>query len=197
MGPEQVDEPSPGSRLTTTVECRWWAPGRIPEGFADWFATLGQVDVDAERRDHYLPDEGHPERNVKVRDWTTCEVKVRTHRDPIRVAGGSGWLERWNKRSVPGLFELVDETTLVEVVKHRFLVTIDGCQVELTEAAIDGRAWHSLALEADDTPPGNTSLDPVLARLEHAGLGRVMELTADRSHGYAQHLLTMLDAGES
>ena len=126
---------------------------------------------------------------MKVRDGTTCEVKVRTGREPIRAAGGSGWVERWRKRSVPRLPGLVDGTTLVEVVKHRRLVTIDGCQVELTEVSIAGRTWHSLALEANDSPPGSTTLEPVVARLANAGLGRFMELTADRSHGYAQHLL--------
>lgn len=197
MRAEQVDEMAPGDGPTTTVECRWWAPGRIPAELAAWFATLGRVAVDAERLDRYLLDRGHPARNVKVRDGTTYEVKVRTSREPTRVAGGSGWVERWNKRSGPRLPEPVDGTTLVKVVKHRFLVTIDGCQVELTEASIADRPWHSLAFEATDSPPGTTTLDPVLARLAHAGLGRFMELTADRSHGYAQHLLMVFDEGES
>lgn len=197
MMAEQVDGVAPGGCLTTTVECRWWAPGPIPEELAVWFATLDQVDADAVRRDRYLLDEAHPDRNVKVRDGTTCEIKVRTRREPIRVAGGSGWVERWNKRSVPRLSEQVDGTTLVEVVKHRLIVTMDGCQVELTAVTIAEEKWHTLAFEANDSPPGSTTLDPVVARLANAGLGRFMALTADRSHGYAQQLLFVLDAGES
>lgn len=193
----EQDEMTPGDCPTTTAECRWWVPGRIPEELAAWFATLGQVHVDAKRLDRYLLDEGNPYRNVKVRDGTTCEVKTRTSRQPTRAFGGSGWVERWHKRSAPRLSDLVDGTTLVEVVKHRRLVTIDGCQVELTEASIADRTWHSLALEASDSPPGSTSLEPVLAKLAEAGLGRFMELTADRSHGYAQHLLAVGSDGES
>lgn len=194
MRPEQADQADSVVRLTTTFECRWWAPGRIPEAFASWLATLGQVDVATERRDRYLLDEGRPAQNVKVRGGTTCEVKVRTSRDPIDVAGVSGWLERWKKQSVPE-FDPVEDTASVEVVKHRLLITIDDGQVELTEASIAGRTWHSLALEADDNPPGSTMLGPVVARLEHAGLGRFMELTADRSHGYGHHLQVVLDGG--
>ena len=197
MTAERVDEFFPASRMTTSVECRWWAPGRIPGELATWFATLGAVDVDAERHDRYLLDRGHPDRNVKLRNGTVYEVKVRTRREPTRVAGGSGWVERWNKRSVSRLSEPVAGATLVEVVKLRGLVTIDGCQVELTEVSVADRTWHSLALEADDSPPGSTTLEPLLAQLAGAGLGRVMELTADRSHGYAQHLLLALAGGGS
>jgi hypothetical protein len=46
---EQLDEIAPGDGLTTTVECRWWAPGRLREEFAAWFATLGEVRINADR----------------------------------------------------------------------------------------------------------------------------------------------------
>ena len=66
----EQDEMAPGGCLTTTVECRWWAPGRIPEELAAWFATLGPVHVDTKRRDRYLLDEvpPRPEREGPRRD---------------------------------------------------------------------------------------------------------------------------------
>jgi hypothetical protein len=159
--------------METTLEVRWFGPGRPPDDIARRFDALGAPAPEG-RVDTYLPLPGTDDLGVKLRDGgTALELKLRQHDfGDTKVAGGVvGNLERWQKWSFP-----VEDATCraaalglptgaqVEVEKRRRLVTFllapdgsarpaderegDGCSVEITSLVVKDSEWWSLGFEA-------------------------------------------------
>ncbi|HEY3240256.1 MAG TPA: hypothetical protein VGL92_11865 [Acidimicrobiia bacterium] len=159
--------------MDTTLEVRWFGPGRPPDALTRRFDELGAPGPQT-RTDTYLHLSGTDDLGVKLREGGQAfELKLRQHDFGESKLGGrvAGSLERWQKWSFP-----VDDArcqaaglglpgeSLVEVEKRRRLVTYglardgtvspvggrqgDGCSVEVTMLALGGSEWWSLGFEA-------------------------------------------------
>jgi hypothetical protein len=158
--------------METTLEVRWFGPGRSPDEVDHRFDALGAPGPEA-RTDTYVLLDGTDDLGVKLREaGKALEFKLRQHDfGDSKVATVSGNLERWQKWSFP-----VEDATcrsaalglpsgsLVEVEKRRRLVIYrlapdgsavkaeqrsgDGTSVEITSLAAKGSEWWSLGFEA-------------------------------------------------
>lgn len=161
-----------GEEAETTLEVRWFGPGRPPDGLTKAFDDLGAPGPES-RTDTYLLLSGTDDLGVKLREGGEAfELKLR-QRDlgSMRFAAATGNLERWQKWSFP----VTDATcraaalglpgqSLIDVEKGRRLVTHrlspdgsvthagertgDGCSVEITSLLVKGADWWSLGFEA-------------------------------------------------
>lgn len=159
--------------METTLEVRWFAPGRPRDALTRRFDDLGAPGPQS-RTDTYLAISGTDDLGVKLREGGQAfELKLRQHDFGAAklTAGAAGNLERWQKWSFPvtdaasraSRLGLPGES-LVEVEKNRRLLTYrlapdgsaspveeragDGCSVELTRLMVRGREWWSLGFEA-------------------------------------------------
>jgi hypothetical protein len=158
--------------VETTLEVRWFAPGRPPEALAARFDELGAPGPEG-RTDAYLHLPGTDDIGIKLRDGGEAFELKRRERDfgETKFAGAAGNLERWQKWSFPiadaacrsRALGLPGES-LIEVEKNRRLATYrmapdgsvslieeragDGCSVELTLLVVGRREWWSLGFEA-------------------------------------------------
>lgn len=161
--------------METTLEARWFAPGRPPDALTRRFDDLG-VPGPQGRTDTYLYLSGTDDLGVKLREGGTAfELKLRQHDfGETKLAGVAGHLERWQKWSFPVTdaacqaagFGLPVESW-VEVEKNRRLITYrlaadgtvfpvaarqgDGCSVEITSLVTNHSEWWSLGFEAFGT----------------------------------------------
>lgn len=158
--------------METTVEARWFGPGRPPDALTRRFDELGAPGPDR-RMDAYLSLAGTDDLGVKLRaGGDAFELKLRQHDvGEARFAGGAvGQLERWQKWSFPVADAACRASGLglpgswIEVEKNRRLVTYglaadgtvsrvearqgDGCSLELTSLVVNGSVWWSLGFEA-------------------------------------------------
>src|SRR5262245_9814083 len=159
-----------------TAEVRWFWNSICPQ-VHDWFFKTGlQPGGGHPRTDRYLSQPNTAEISIKERgDTPGLQVKglVATRRSPA-LASGTSHLEIWCKWSctIPGL-KLTDEVAITktrwlrqfdtskpaateipldsnEKPKPGYSLAIEGCNVELTEVRILGRAdvWWTLGFEA-------------------------------------------------
>jgi len=159
--------------METTLEARWFGPGRPPDALTRRFDVLG-VPGPQTRTDTYLFLAGTHDLGVKLREGGKAfELKLRQHDfGEAKLAGDvTGTLERWQKWSFPvtdgscqasGLG--LPGASLIEVEKNRRLATYrlapagtvslveerqgDGCSVEITSLETHGSQWWSLGFEA-------------------------------------------------
>lgn len=184
--------------MQPTTEVRWWWPGRSSLAVDRWFAGLEGVVRDEERVDRYLAAIGDADTGVKVRAGECLDVKTLTRRtaDVPLGDGAVGTVESWSKwsfRLAPGAptgDDLDgDPATWVAVRKRRWLLDVEGCEVELAGTTAGAQAWWTLALEASGHG------DVALARLVDTARWLLstsppaaLALDAERSRGYAEHL---------
>lgn len=159
--------------METTLEVRWFGPGRPPDELVARFDDLAAPGP-ARRTDAYLLLPGTDDLGVKLREGGVAfELKLRQHDfGEAKFAGGpAGNLERWQKWSFPvadaacRMASLgLPAGSLVDVEKRRRLVTYrlapdgfvtqvderagDGCSVEITSLLVNASAWWSLGFEA-------------------------------------------------
>ncbi len=196
--------------METTLEVRWFGPGRPPEGITHRFEALG-APAPERRVDTYLQLAGTDDLGVKLRGGAAAlEFKLRQHDfGDTKVAGAvAGNLERWQKWSFP-----VEDATcrtaalglpaasLVEVDKRRRLVTYrlapngsavpgggregDGCSVEITSLTAQSTEWWSLGFEAFGSQDRLADALTATAEAFFAGGAKVSELlTGALSCGY-------------
>jgi hypothetical protein len=159
--------------METTLEARWFAPGRPPDALTRQFDDLGAPGPQS-RTDTYVFLSGTDDLGVKLREGGEAfELKLRQHDfGETKLTGGvAGHLERWQKWSFPvtdaacraaGLG--LPGEPLIEVEKNRRLVTYrlaadgtvslvearqgEGCSVEITSLVVSGSEWWSLGFEA-------------------------------------------------
>jgi hypothetical protein len=158
--------------METTLEMRWFGPGRPPDELASRFDELGACGPE-DRTDTYLLLPGTDDLGVKLRDGgSALELKLRQHDfGATKLAGVAGNLERWQKWA----FRVEDDGcravalglptgSMVDVGKRRCLVTYrlapdgsaapadgregDGCSVEITSLLVRGAVWWSVGFEA-------------------------------------------------
>ncbi len=158
--------------METTLEVRWFAPGRPPDGLTGRFDDLGAPGPQS-RTDTYLLLPGTDHLGVKLREGGEAfELKLRQRNlGAMKLAAASGNLERWQKWSLPVADAAcraaalgLPAGSLVDVEKHRRLVTYrlspdgsvalggeragDGCSVEITSLLVKGSEWWSFGFEA-------------------------------------------------
>ncbi|MGZ8614023.1 MAG: hypothetical protein ACXWX4_05000 [Actinomycetota bacterium] len=167
--------PGRGAR---SLEVRWIRPGPVPPAL---ISHLGPFDDPIERRaDRYLVDLGIPGLGVKIRGGIQLDLKAsRGSPGRLRVAGGEGTLEVWEKWTLPlqhdaapdpasagwvtlhkTRYRRTFELTAAGLVERPVLEEIEsGCTVDLTEVDRSGDVWWTLAFEATGSPG---SLEPCL-----------------------------------
>ena len=152
-----------GSR---SLEVRWIRRGPLPPALIDRFGPFRDpIEV---RSDRYLVDPSTAGFGVKIRAGVQLDVKAyRGSPGRLRVPGGDGRLELWEKWSLPllatdpekdadGWITLEKtrrrrafELTAGGLVERSVLEEIEpGCTFELTEVVGGGEVWWTLGLEA-------------------------------------------------
>jgi hypothetical protein len=190
-----------------TLEVRWINPGPVPPVLVD---RLGPFRDPIERRaDRYLIDPWTPEFGVKIRGAVELDVKAfRGSRGRLRVPGGGGRLEEWEKWTFP-LGETSPEKdgerwVTIEKTRRRraFELTADGlaersmldealqgCTFELTEVVGEGRVWWTVGFEASSAPDTlELSLRACVDRLLEDPLPDNIELPSTASMSYTRWL---------
>ena len=152
-----------GSR---SLEVRWIRRGPLPPALIDRFGPF-RVPIEV-RSDRYLVDPSTEEFSVKVRGGVQLDVKAyRGSQGRLRVPGGGGALEVWEKWSLPlraadpekdaGGWITLDKTrrrrpfelTAHGLVERSVLDEVEpGCTFELTEFVGRGEVWWTLGFEA-------------------------------------------------
>lgn len=183
-----------------TTEVRWWWPGGVPPGIDTWFAGLRDAVRDEVRSDHYLLTASGRDLGIKARSGESLDIKTLADRTPgvTIVDGIVGTVEQWQKWSfalAPDDLGLADlrHGAWVRTRKSRWLIGTANTEVELVAVELAGQRWWSLAVEAEGTgPDGRERLVALVRRLAAAGIPDGLELSDDRSYGYAE-LLTRRD----
>lgn len=173
--PEPV--PSTGDGGLCSLEVRWIRRGPLPPALIDRFGPFGDpIEV---RPDRYLVDPWTAEFGVKIRGGVQLDLKAyRGSRGNLRVPGGGGRLELWEKWSLPlratdpdrdaGGWITLDKTrrrrafelTADGLVERSVLDEVEtGCTFELTEFLGAGQVWWTLGFEASGAAE---KLDPSL-----------------------------------
>lgn len=190
-----------------SLEVRWIHPGPVPAILID---RLGPFPIPIERRaDKYLVDPGTPDLGVKIRDGIQLDLKAfRGSPGQLRVQGGEGKLEGWEKWTFPmgevGPDPADDGWAMLHKTRHRrtFELTAEGlvermvaeevdpgCTVELTEVDGGGDVWWTLAFEATGSP---TTLEACLRACVELLLDRPLpdgiELRPETSMSYTRWL---------
>lgn len=154
----------------TTAEIRWFVKGNIPKEINDWIQNLkGEIEYQTPRTDLYLNIKDTPNLGVKFREGR-FEVKQKmAELGELIYGSNSGNAELWKKWSFEARDEKIQFADIinkewVEVIKSRklkkYIVTnegeikegfdnyqSDGCNLELTEVAIQSSIWWTLGLE--------------------------------------------------
>lgn len=191
--------------MEPTAEMRWWWSGRCPDHVSVWFATLPGAIEEERRTDHYLHLPGHPECGIKARAGDRLDVKVRVGSEPDVVVAEdvTGHLEHWTKWRFPlashgpGADDLDGgDVSWVRATKHRWLVEVGECEVELAEVDVGGTVAWSIAAEGRGAgPTGRGHVLDGMTWIVDRGLPGVVTLTPDRSRGYPAQLLAVLARG--
>jgi hypothetical protein len=163
---EREPVPSLLSGGSRSLEVRWIRRGPLPSALIDRFGPFRDpIEV---RSDRYLVDPSTAAFGVKIRGGVQLDVKAyRGSRGDIRVPGGDGALEAWEKWSLPlramdperdaGGWITLDKTrrrrafelTAHSLVERSVLDEVEpGCTFELTEFVGEGEVWWTLGLEA-------------------------------------------------
>jgi hypothetical protein len=159
--------------METTLEVRWFDPGRPPDVLTRRFDGLGAPGPQS-RTDTYVAAPGTDDLGIKLRQGGEAfEVKLRQQDfgETKLATGVAGNLERWQKWS----YAVADPDcrasslglpgeSLIEVEKNRRMIIYrlspdgsvslaeeragDGCSVELTRLVVRRREWWSLGFEA-------------------------------------------------
>ena len=169
-GGEQPRAQTPPSvqagRGSRSLEVRWIRRGPLPSVLIDRFGPFR--DPIEQRTDRYLVDHWTPELSVKIRDAVQLDLKAyRGSSGHLRVPGGGGPLEVWEKWSFPlgemGSERAVEGWLALDKTRHRraFELTAQGlversvleeggprCTFELTEVVGGGDLWWTLGFEA-------------------------------------------------
>lgn len=163
-GREPVPIPLAGG--SRSLEVRWIRRGPLPPALIDRFGPFR--DPIERRPDRYLVDPWTAEFGVKIRGGVQLDLKAyRGSPGRLRVPGGSGRLEVWEKWSLPlratdpegdaGGWITIDKTrrrrafglTADGLVERSVLDEVgSGCTFELTEVVGAGQVWWTLGLEA-------------------------------------------------
>jgi hypothetical protein len=185
-----------------TTEVRWWWRGRCPAGVRAWFRQLSVGGREEVRTDHYLVRAG-ADLGVKTREGRQLDVKELLGREADVVVAPDvvGTLERWVKWVFPLTADAPSGEALdtaggawLAVRKHRWLVDVGACELELAEVDIAGDAWWTLALEAVGTDPvGLARLEKGLAELLGPTTPAEVDLAGAGSCGYPAQLERLLD----
>lgn len=189
-----------------TLEVRWIHPGPVPEAMFGW---LGPFDEWIEHReDRYLADPVVPELGVKIKGGVELDLKVlRGSPGELEVPGGGrGRLELWEKWRFPleaVAVPPVDGSGWLAIRKVRRRrsfrpaedgiversvaeAELPGCSVELTEFAVLGQTWWTLAFEAGGDPGSlERDLRATAAWLFHAPPPEGVRLDLADSMSYA------------
>lgn len=200
---------SPVTEGIRSLEVRWIFPGPVEAAVTGWF---GRFPVGTEsREDTYLLNPDLLGLSVKIRAAGALDVKV-YHGSPgiLDVAGRvRGHLEFWQKWSFPydpPAQDGGDPPGWRPVHKTRLLSRFTqaggpgqtpfpvvpgepGCEVELTEVAVDGYTWWTLGFEA--TGPADLlrgELEAAAALVFSGPLPAGMELGTGDSLSYAEWL---------
>ena len=149
-----------------SLEVRWIRRGPLPPALIDRFGPFGDpIEV---RSDRYLVDPSTAEFGVKIRGGVQLDVKAyRGSQGRLRVPGGEGALEVWEKWSLPlratdpekdaGGWITLDKTRRRRafelnahgLVECSVLEEVEaGCTFELTGFVGGGELWWTLGLEA-------------------------------------------------
>jgi len=200
--------------METTLEVRWFGPGRPPDVLATRFDEL-RAPAPQRRTDTYVLLPGGAALGVKLRDGRVAfELKLRSQDlgDTTWAGGTTGRLERWQKWSLP-----IDDAacraaglglpagSLVGVEKHRRLVTFqlapdgsvdvvdervgDGCSVEVTSLLAKGSEWWSVGFEAFGTEDRLAGALAAAAGAFFSESGTCAALAGARSCAYPAWLL--------
>ena len=158
--------------MFSSVEVRWFYPGKVPTQVQRWFDQDNKLDPLPERTDFYLRYTGGS-LGVKLRQGY-IELKQNTqHYGPVRFHQSvQGQVEGWQKWSIPVVEEsgIVDSvrgnTAWLGVLKQRCLrmfalnrkikeISPDvypelGCSWEITKVSLSDRSdiWWTVAYEA-------------------------------------------------
>ena len=197
----------PVTERVRSLEVRWILPGQLEAAVTGWFARFPAW-VES-REDVYLVDPQLPGLSVKLRRGRALEVKVyQGSPGLLEVAGRArGCLESWDKWSFP--YGPPGQRAAarpgwrpVRKLIRRFAFTGGqgraraprkdgeaGCEVELTEVGVHGRAWWTLGFEATG-PAGllRGELETTAALVFAQALPGGMELDAGDSQSYLQWL---------
>jgi hypothetical protein len=167
----------PGVSVDVTAEVRWFFDGRLPEDVVSWFTLDGTTGLAESRYDTYRLG-GPIDIGMKYRFGSILELKRREGApEPISMGPDEdGWLERWRRWSpADDLVEVGEDTTRVDVdktvVKRRFdpdgreqplseatrAMTGQGCDVEIADVSVDGRAGWTFAFAAFGLADGDRS----------------------------------------
>lgn len=187
-----------------TTEVRWWWRGGCPAGVRTWFQQLGDGGREEVRTDHYLVRAG-PDLGIKTRQGRQLDVKQLLERESdVAVAPGVvGTLERWVKWVFPLAVDAPPDGAgdpvggaWRPVHKHRWLVDVGACELELAEVDLVGEGWWTLALEALGTDAvGMTRLEAGLAELLRSSTPAGVDLAGASSRGYPAQLARVLGNG--
>lgn len=184
--------------MEPTAEMRWWWAGDWPADVVQWFSGLPGAIAEEWRTDHYLRQPPRSDTGIKARAGDALDVKVRLGGARVVevVEGVVGLLEHWTKWSFPlgsagpARNDLDDfPGSWISVGKHRWLIEVDRCALELSAVTVADAAWWSLAAEADgEGDTGTGHLFTCLRWLGDQSPPAGLDLVADRSWGYPEQL---------
>ena len=161
-----------------TAEVRWFFEGPVPDEIERWFCRGDLLSQAAPREDHYLLFPASLGLNVKLREGR-LEIKSLVKALGARTLATdiTGHVQMWEKRSggdaalreferlrtsAPHLWIAVKKERLLrkfsldggsikEAAAGKVFLS-EGCTVELTRIAVDGKAHWSFAFEAYGDP---------------------------------------------
>ena len=157
--------------MFATTEVRWFYEGKLPDPVADWFYHFNPV-IQQPRTDYYLNFTERARVGIKLRE-ENIQIKTRISafeslRYLLNVAGEAAKYERWSFPVVGNeewitLINRPDVWIPVKKMRRMMRFTLDGgypdqiemeesadngCEVELSQVEVTGKAYWSLAFES-------------------------------------------------
>jgi hypothetical protein len=157
------------TRMTLSLEVRWFLPGPIPELAGRWFDALGPPVQEVSRTDRYLVPTESEDMGLKVREGR-IEAKQRTETGARRAWGAvEARPEAWRKWTLGLATDARLAPGWVDVPKTRrqrwVALQPAACALELAEVTLDGAVWWTICVEAS----GGDVVDRQRVFLEAAG----------------------------
>lgn len=179
--------------MLTSLEIRWFYPGKLPVATSNWFeqdALGGKMQSPEAREDIYLYSPGCEHLGIKLRQGR-LEIKWRNAQLGVGCwKGVEGKLEKWSKWCEDSTGESFGAEVLagswISVKKVRSQRLYDDCAIELTRLNIKGNDWWTIGFETFGTEA--SKMDQLQSLANQVFQTYSGQLTNQHSYAYPQWL---------